>query len=102
MMPAAGPPPASFYLYSLLFTFITWALFGLVYGKLGNAIKEKDPARKGLIFGGLVFLVAGLPGTLTMYLLINLPAGLLAAWAITSLILHLIGGVVAAKAIKPE
>jgi hypothetical protein len=50
----------------------------------------------------LIFLVAGIPTVLTMYLLINLPSGLLATWTFVQLVLYLIGGVVAAKLIKPH
>jgi hypothetical protein len=56
--------------------------------------------QKGLHFGGLPFLVAGISGALSMYLLINLPAGLVATWTVPNLILYLIGGVLAAKLIK--
>ena len=102
MMPTAGPPGAEFYAYSLAFSLVSWTIFGYVYEKLGRAIEEKKISRKGLEFGALVFLVAGIPGALTMYLLINLPSGLLAAWTISQLILYLIGGVIAAKLIKSK
>jgi hypothetical protein len=58
--------------------------------------------RKGLQFGGMIFLIAGIPSILSMYLLINLPRGLLATWTITTLILYLIGGVLATKLMKIE
>ena len=102
MMPTAGPPPAAFYYYSLVFALVSWATFGLVYEKLGGAIREKQEIKRGLEFGTLVFLVAGIPTVLTMYLLINLPSGLLATWTLVQLILYLTGGLVAAKLIKPE
>jgi hypothetical protein len=102
MMPTAGPPPAAFYYYSVTFALVSWAIFGFVYEKLGGAIREKGDIRKGLKFGMFVFLIAGIPTALTMYLLINLPSALLATWTLVQLILYLIGGVVAAKLIKPE
>lgn len=101
MMPAAGPPPAAFYYYSIAFTFITWLIFGFVYAKLGVSTHEKNMIKNGLRFGALIFLIAGIPGTLSLYLLINLPVGLLTSWAISGLVLYLVGGVVAAKLIKP-
>lgn len=100
MMPTAGPPPAEFYYYSVAFALVSWAIFGFVYEKLGRAIGEKHEIKKGLEFGALVFLLAGISGALTMYLLINLLTGLLATWTLFQLILYLIGGVVAAKLIK--
>jgi len=99
MMPAAGPPPTTFYYYSVAFALLGWGVFAFVYDKLGRAIEQKCPIRRGLKFGALVFLIAGIPGALTMYLLINLPTGLLAVWTLDQLILYLIGGVVAAKLI---
>lgn len=101
MMPGAGPPPAEFYYYSVTFAFVTWFIFGFVYEKLGASIHDKNPTRKGLKFGALVFLLTGISGTLTMYLLVNLPAGLLVSWTISALLLYLIGGLVAGKLIKP-
>jgi predicted membrane channel-forming protein YqfA (hemolysin III family) len=73
-----------------------------VYEHLEGAIREKQEIKRGLEFGMLVFLVAGIPTVLTMYLLINLPSGLLATWTLVQLVLYLIGGVVAAKLIKPQ
>jgi hypothetical protein len=100
MMPGPGPPPAEFYYYSVIFALITWAIFGFAYEKLGRAMPEKNVFDKGLQFGGMIFLIAGIPTLLSMYLLINLPRGLLAAWTTTALILYLIGGVLAAKLMK--
>lgn len=99
-MPTAGPPPVAFYAYSVAFALVSWLIFGYVYGRLGRALGEEKGSRKGLEFGVLVFLIAGVPGALTMYLLINLPLGLLASWTLSQLILYLIGGVVAAKLVR--
>jgi hypothetical protein len=100
MMPTAGPPPAEFYYYSALFALVSWGIFGFVYDRLGGAIRGTQGFRRGLKFGALIFLAAGIPTALTMYLLINLPSGLLAVWTFDQLILYLIGGVVAAKLIR--
>lgn len=100
MMPVAGPPPASFYIYSIVFALVGWFLFAFAYSKLGAAIKEKTEIRKGLKFGALIFLVAGLPGMLSLYLLINLPAGLIISWMVSSLVLYLAGGIISAKLIR--
>ena len=102
MMPTTGPPPAEFYYYSILFALVSWGIFGFVFDRLGGAIRGAQGIRRGLKFGALIFLVAGIPTTLTMYLLIKLPSGLLAVWTFDQLILYLIGGVVAAKLIRLE
>jgi len=96
MMPAAGPPPTSFFIYSSVFALAGWAFFAFAYAKLGSALKGKG-YMKGLKFGAILFLVAGIPCTLMLYLLINLPAGLLASWAFSSLVLYLAGGIVAER-----
>jgi hypothetical protein len=100
MMPTAGPPPMSFFLFSFVLAFISWALFAYVYGILGGAFKKQDYLTKGLSFGILVFMVSTFPGALMNVLLLNLPAGLIISWTITGLILSVTGGVIAAKLIK--
>lgn len=102
MMPVAGPPPTSYFILSILFSLVGWILFAFVYAKLGGVLKQKDFIKKGLKFGALIFLIAGLPFTLTMYLLINIPPMLLISWMISGLALYLVGGILAAKLIKPE
>jgi hypothetical protein len=52
------------------------------------------------MYGFLVFLVGAIPGYFALYLLINLPTVLIALWAVESLILCLIGGMVVAKLIS--
>lgn len=100
MMPGPGAPPAEFYYLSILFAFITWAFFGIVYSMLGDAVKEKTPRKKGLVFGGLMFIIGGLPGSMSMYLLFNLPLDLIIVWTLTILVLYLIAGIIAVKLIR--
>ncbi len=100
MMPTAGPPPVSFYLYSLVFSIITGMLIAYVYTIVRSSFKQKSLVKKGLFYGLLVFLVGALPSTLGMILLINLPVMLLVAWAIESLIILLLTGMILAKLIK--
>jgi len=102
MMPVAGPPPPEFTYLSLAFAFVTWVLFAMVYVKLGGLVSGKDKLNKlkqGLKFGLYAFMLAGIPGALSMYLLINLPPSLIVIWAFTGLVIDLIGGVAAAKTI---
>jgi hypothetical protein len=97
MMPAAGPPPSSFYVYSIGFGVLMGMLFALVYSVIKSGVPGKTAVKKGLVYGLLVFLVAGIPLYLTLYLLIYLPAGLLWIWAVSSLIAYLVSGVITAK-----
>ncbi len=92
MMPAAGPPPASFMVYSLLFALITGILLAIVYNVVKSSLKVKGLAKKGLMYGFLVFLVGSIPGLLMTYLVINLPVALTWLWVLESLIIDLLGG----------
>ena len=94
MMPNAGPPPASFYYYSLGFAAISWFLFMLVYAIVGPSVPGVDGWQRGAMYGLLVWLVAGLPGALSMILLINLPLGLVVCWAGTGLVLGAVNGAI--------
>jgi len=99
MMPTAGPPPMEFYVISIVFGIITGVIFAAVY----SMFKDNVPGagtKKGLCYGGILFLVAGIPFGLTMYLLINLPMMLLVWWNIFSLIIYLIGGIVIEKIVR--
>jgi len=96
MMPTAGPPPASFYVYSIIFAIVSGILVALVYGVVRNCVPGNTVAKKGLNYGLLVFLVAGIPSYLMLLLLINLPAALILWWAFESLIIYLVGGMILA------
>jgi len=92
LMPAAGPPPIEFTLVSLGLGFVSALLFVFVYLKARPVFKEKSGVVAGSIFGFGVFLVGGLPGSFTLWLLINLPGGLVASYTIEALAASVIGG----------
>jgi hypothetical protein len=100
MMLTAGPPPASFYVYSIVFTFISGLIFAFVFSKVKSVIKANVWWKIGKRFGIGVWLVASIPWALTTYLLINLPPMLLVYWSITSLIIYILAGIVIAKILK--
>ena len=100
MMPAAGPPPAEFYYTGIAFQLVTGFLFGLVYRVIKGAVPGKGWKNKGLMYGFLIFLVAGIPTTTMLYLLINLPVGLLLSWMLQSLVVYLLMGLIAARILK--
>jgi hypothetical protein len=100
MMPAAGPPQAEFYYTGIIFQLVTGFLFAFVYKVIRGAVPGKGWKNKGLMYGFLVFLVAGIPTTFMLYLLINLPVGLLLSWMLQSLVVYLIMGLAAAKIAK--
>lgn len=94
MMPSAGPPPAEFYMYSVAFTLVAAIFFVLVYFKMGYVLPERN---RGLLYGLLIFLAGGLPGYLSMMLLVRLPLDLVAIWAAEGLVVYLLNGAVVAR-----
>jgi hypothetical protein len=96
MMPTAGPPPMSFFAYSFLFNLIA-GLF-LIGGYLWVEKTLKGGAwKKGLYFALLLLIVAGIPGALGMYLIINIPAALFVSWTAEGFVIALLSGAVFAK-----
>lgn len=100
MMPKAGPPPMEFYYISWTFSFITGLLFAGVYNVITKGIPGNTVAKKGLIYGLLIWLVGGLSGSLAMILLVNLPIDLIGYWTVSGLIVNLLAGVAIAKIVK--
>ncbi|MBU0899042.1 MAG: hypothetical protein KKB03_00350 [Nanoarchaeota archaeon] len=100
VMPGAGAPPASFYCYSAGLNFITGIFFALVFTWFACCLGGKDKLKRGALYGLGVFLIGGLPSMFMLYLIINLPAGLLAIWTLESLIISLIAGAAVAHIIK--
>lgn len=98
MMPGPGPPGMEFYALAILFSIVAGILYAFVFDRIKPALSG-TAARKGLSFGGILFLAAGIPGTLTMFLLINLPISLVTIWTFTNYITYLASGFIIAKII---
>lgn len=102
MMPAAEPPPASFYALSIGSGIVMGAIFAYGYSLVGKALrggksfKAEKPWRTGAKYGLLVFGLAGL-SSLTMPLLFNIPLSLAISWAVQGLFICLLSGAVAGK-----
>jgi len=99
MMSTSGPPSSSFYIISIAFSLITGLIFAGAYSLLRQAIPGKG-LRKGLNYGMMLFLIAGVPFTLTTYLLLAVPSMLLVTWAVSSLIVYVLSGITFSKIIK--
>lgn len=98
MMPEVGPPPVEFTYLSLAFGFITALIYVWAYKTVEPALSGFDGwFRKGLLFGALLFLIGTVPGSLSLYLLINLPAALIAWWTVSGLVIALINGAIIAR-----
>lgn len=100
MMPNEGPPPAEFYYYSLIFAFVGGLIFTGVYTVVEKGVPGNTFVKKGIYYGLLVWLLAGITGSLAMVLLINLPIDLIVYWTVTSLIINLLAGVAIARIVK--
>ena len=96
MMPAAGPPGAEFYAASIIASFIIGLVFAAAYGLLKASIPGKA-SKKGMNFALLLFMLATVPGALSMGLVFAVPVGLIVAWAIEDLVIYLISCAVFAK-----
>lgn len=72
-------------------------IFAKVYTKVSKIFQNKNYVQKGLRYGFGLILVSSVPFTLAMFLLINLPVGLIASWFITDVIALLISGIAIAK-----
>jgi len=97
MMPETGPPPAVFYVISAGFSLVGSLVYVCTYGILKKSVPGKGYLKKGLSYGAMLFLISGLPGSLSMALLTNLPLPLIADWAAEMLVVFLVGGVITAK-----
>jgi len=100
MMPTAGSPPPQFYIFSILFALISGVIFAFIYLTMMKVVPGKTQLQKGLAYGVILFLVNGIPGFLSLYLMINLPLVLIIYWLIENLVIFLISGVVFAKLFK--
>jgi len=81
----------SFFFVNLGFGFLGAVVFVTVYTALGKALKG-SPVEKGVSFGLLVFLVTNLPGSMSMFLLLNIPVEIVILWILESFIIYLVGG----------
>lgn len=102
MMPKAGPPPASFMYLSLLFSLITYLIFVVFYNYFQGSIKTENNLLRGLYYGIIIFLMMGIGGMMSLFLLINLPLALIAYWTIEGLVIFLLAGLIAGLIVKPK
>lgn len=99
MMPTAGPPGTEFYVFSIIASFITGLVFAGAYSILGRSVPESAFGR-GINYGIMLFLIAGVPFTFTTYLLLAVPSALLLAWAFESLVIYVIAGAAFEKILR--
>lgn len=99
MMPAEGPPGTEFFVTSIVINLVIGLIYARVYMMLKDVIPGLD-IMKGVNFGVLLFLLVGIPTTLSTYLVLALPIVLLLSWAAEGLLIYLIAGVAFSKLIQ--
>lgn len=99
MMPKAGPPPASFFLTSLLFSLATGMTLAAFYDYIKNLL-PKNQWQRMFCFTEIVVVLAFVFFSLPTYLLINLPLGLLGAWLVSTVVILFLATTVFVKLLK--
>lgn len=93
MMPGEGPPPFTFFLYSIAFSLV----LGWIYAAIFRVIEDGIPGTgyiKGIWSGVILFLLSGVPFLLTTYLLINLPGLFFLSGTIFGFIGYILYGII--------
>ncbi|VVB90223.1 Uncharacterised protein [uncultured archaeon] len=98
MMPSNGPPGSEYFLASITINLVTGIIFAGAYSFVKQSIPGKGIV-KGIYYGVLLFLISGVPFTLTIYLLFSVPVLLLLNWTVSNMVVYLIGGAILAKII---
>lgn len=90
----------SFFYMSIIFGFIGAIIFVSIFAMLGSSIRG-SAIRKGLTFGFVVFLIANVPGTLSMFLLLAIPIEIVILWTLESFLSYIIGGSIIGRIMLP-
>ena len=96
MMPTAGPPPLSFFITSLIISYLTgWFVVGvyqIIKSEFGKGYWTKAVNAAGLFWkAGVIFFL------LPLYLMFNVPLLLLVWWAVSSAIIFMLMGMYLAR-----
>lgn len=86
MMPTAGPPPPSFMITSLVFSLISGISIALIYSYLKDHLPT-ETKKRFFYFADLMIGASFVFFTLPVYLMFNVPAGLLVSWFISSFVI---------------
>lgn len=96
MMPKAGPPPAEFFIISILFSFLTSLVLATVFVYVKDVFPKQYWMRV-LGYAKITILFMLIFSYLPMILLINVPYTLLGSWFISSALIVIIGSVIFVK-----
>jgi len=99
MMPKAGPPPTSFAIMSLVFAFATGISLSLIYYYLKDHL-PREKKKRIFYFADLMIGTSFVFFTLPVYLMFNVPPGLLISWFVSSFIILTMTSWILVKIIK--
>src|ERR1035437_8558458 len=99
MMPSNGPPPDSFMITFLIFTFVTGISVTLIYYYLKDHLPVEKKKRI-FYFADLMIATYFVFFTLPTYLMFNVPVGLIVSWFITTFVIILSASWVLVKVVK--
>lgn len=99
MMPSAGPPPPSFMVISLIFGLVTGISLALIYYYIRELL-PKDVMKRTFYFADILVGTSFVFFTLPVYLMFNVPVGLLVSWFISSFIILTAGSWVIVKILE--
>lgn len=99
MMPKAGPPPAEFFITSLVFSLVTGLGITAIYYYLRGHLPE-NKTKRIFYFADLMVGTSFLFSTLPIYLMLNVPTGLLISWFISNFIIMTIASWIIVKIVK--
>jgi hypothetical protein len=99
MMPTAGPPPAAFFITSAILTLASGISLGLIYYYIRDMLPAKFWPRV-FFFTDLMIATSFIFSTLPMYLMFNVPGGILVSWFISSFVILLVSAYAFVKILK--
>jgi len=98
MMPNAGPPPVEFFITSLVFTFASGISLAVIYYYLKEYL-PKGFWKRVFFFADVLVATSFIFFTLPVYMMFNVPVGLLLSWFISGFILNLFASFIIVKGI---
>lgn len=99
MMPSKGPPPVSFTITSFVFSLVTGISVTLIYYYLRDHLPDNEMMRM-FYFTDLMAGTSFVFFTLPVYLMFNVPFGLLVSWFISGFLILLLNSYFLVKIIK--
>lgn len=99
MMPNAGPPPMSFFITSVIIALVSGISLGLVYYYIRDML-PKQFWKRVFFFADLCIGLGFIFFTLPVYLMFNVPVGLLVSWFITGFVILVVTSFTFVKILK--